>query len=638
VTTLNELPFEEIWFVDFEFVSRHGERPDPVCLGARELCSGQTFRLWRDQMGDRPPYRTDASSLFVNFVANAECACHLALGWPLPAKVLDLSPLFRCVVNGRLVPQGKGLLGALAHYRVDAIDATYKDKIRKRIIKGWPFTAQEQAEILKYVMGDVDPLPELLAKLMLEPEFDLGVALHWGEFAAVSALMEHRGIPLDMEIIPQLQDKRAWSFVRDSVVPKIDAQYGVYIKDRAGDWHFNIEKFEALCARLGIDWPRHDTGKLDLRRKTFESMSKAYPEMESLRQLRHARDKMRRIKLAVGRDGRNRTVLWPFASKTSRTQPKAAQWIFSPAVWLRFTIKPGPGRAVAYIDWSSMEFQVAAVLSGSKPMIELYATGSPYIEFAKRFDVVPPSATKKTRPEVHDTYKVVLLGAQYQMQHATLAKRLGISSFAAYEMLNQHRGLFNQYWAWSEDWIARALDTGLIRTPMASEGRRCGPKCSRSWSNTSIAKRSSPVQLHVRRSAKDPFVQVPLWWIEAAAKATRDPAVLVLIELLRRSWRTRRTTFPLPNGRLRELGVSREIKRRVLRNLERARLITVERPPRKAPLVTLLLLSRLRATHTHCLRTTHELSTHDTYGPILIFSVFLPALIDMMAPRRGAAT
>jgi hypothetical protein len=76
-------------------------------------------------------------------------------------------------------------------------------------------------------------------------------------------------------------------------------------------------------------------------------------------------------------------------------------------------------------------------------MLELYATGSPYIEFAKRFDVVPQSATKKTHPEAHDTYKVVLLGAQYVMQHVTLAQRLRISTFAAHEMLNQHRGLFS---------------------------------------------------------------------------------------------------------------------------------------------------------------------------------------------------
>jgi hypothetical protein len=77
-------------------------------------------------------------------------------------------------------------------------------------------------------------------------------------------------------------------------------------------------------------------------------MSKGRPQLEDLRQLRHVRDKMRKIKLAVGGDGRNRTVLWPFKAKTSRTQPKASLWIFSPAVWLRSLIKPEPGWAVAY--------------------------------------------------------------------------------------------------------------------------------------------------------------------------------------------------------------------------------------------------------------------------------------------------
>jgi hypothetical protein len=457
--------YEEVWLVDFEFVSKPGERPDVVCLVAHELRTGQTIRLRRDQMGAAPPYRTDAGALFVCFVANAELACHLALGWPLPAQVLDLSPVFRCIVNGRNTPNGKGLLGALAYYCIDSIGAKRKDAMRERIIKGFPFTPEEWAQILDYCESDVYPaLAELLPKILQDPDFDLDIALHWGEFVKVSAQMEHRGPPIDMEIFPQLRDKHAWAYVRDAMVPAIDAQYGVYVKDAAGEWHFSVERFEVLCVRLGIDWPRHDSDKLDLRRKTFESMAKAYPQLEDLRQLRYTRDKLRKIKLAVGSDGRNRTVLWPFASKTSRSQPKASEWIFSPAVWLRSLIKPGPGRAVAYIDWSSMEFMVAGVLSGCRQMIELYNTGSPYIEFAKKFAAAPQSATKKTHGDVHDTYKVVLLGAQYGMRHVTLAQRLGISTFAAHEMLAQHHGLFNQFWTWTEDWIAHALDTGVMRT------------------------------------------------------------------------------------------------------------------------------------------------------------------------------
>jgi hypothetical protein len=266
--TPNDLPFKQVWLADFEFIPKPGERPDVVCLVARELRSGRTLRLWRNQLGTKPPYPVGNDALFVCFVANAELACHLALGWPLPTNVLDLSPVFRCVVNGRTAPEGKGLLGALAYYGADSIGAKRKDDMRKRILQGWPFTAEERARVLDYCASDIDALALLLPKLLAEAEFNLDIALHWGEFVAASARMEHRGVPIDMEIFSQLQDKQAWAFVRDALVPEIDAQYGVYIKGKDGDWHFNIERFEAYCARRAICWPRLDTDKPVLRRNT----------------------------------------------------------------------------------------------------------------------------------------------------------------------------------------------------------------------------------------------------------------------------------------------------------------------------------------------------------------------------------
>jgi hypothetical protein len=461
--------FAQIWLFDFEFIPRPGELSDILCLCARELHTGRTIRLWRDSPTDNrwtlPPYAIDDGALFVCFVANSECLCHLTLGWPLPRHVLDLYPVFRNYINGRTPPaEGKGLIGALSHFGFSNIGGRRKDAMHDRILKGRPFSRDEKIQILDYCMSDVDALGLLLPKLLPHVE-SLDAALHWGEFAAVSAVMEHRGVPIDLEICRQLQDKAAWAFVRDALVSKIDAQYGVYVRGKDGDWHFSVAQFEQYLARVGIAWPRHETtDKLDLRTRTFDGMAKAWPELESLRQLRHARNKMRRIKLAVGPSGRNRTVLWPFQSKTGRTQPKASQWIFSPAVWLRSLIKPEPGRAVAYIDWSSMEFQIAAALSECRPMLELYASGSPYISFAQRFDEAPPEATKKTHAHVHERYKVGCLGAQYGMQAETLAQRLGLSTFVAHEMLSQHRGLFNTYWQWVEDWVARALDTGGMHT------------------------------------------------------------------------------------------------------------------------------------------------------------------------------
>jgi hypothetical protein len=93
-----------------------------------------------------------------------------------------------------------------------------------------------------------------------------------------------------------------------------------------------------------------------------------------------------------------------------------------------------------------------------------------------------------------------------------------------------------------------------------------------------------------RKKKAEAFVKVPLWWAEAAANATDTPVLLVLMELLRRHFKTHNLTFPLPNGRLQKLGVSRDVKRRVLHNLERAGLITVERRPNKSPIVTLVSL------------------------------------------------
>jgi hypothetical protein len=473
--TPSDLPFREIWLHDFEFVPESGSLPDVVCLAAYELRTGRTLQLWRDQLGSLPPYPVDDGVLFVSFSAQAECLCHLALGWPLPKNVLDLSPAFRNSVNGRWTPEGKGLIGAQRYYGLDTISSKHKEAMQQRVIQGWPFTEEEKRGILKYCLSDVMSLAKLLPKLLAEPEFNLPIALYHGEFAAVSAVTEFNGVPIDMEIFPQLVDN--WAIIRDAAVPKIDAQYGVYVKTPSGDYALNNERFADCLRRMNISWPLSDkdNGKLCMKRKTFESMARAFPELEDLRQLKHMRDKMRKVKLAVGGDGRNRTVLWPFQSKTSRTQPKAAQWIFSPAVWLRSLIKPGPGMAVAYIDYSSMEFLIAAALSGDRNMFDMYASGDPYLAFAQTVGAIPQHVVKgsdawtqsnSNYEATRDKYKVMMLSTQYGMAAKSLAMRMGVSDIEAHELLAQHRAVCSQYWAWSRDWVQHAFHTGVMRTAM----------------------------------------------------------------------------------------------------------------------------------------------------------------------------
>jgi len=331
-----DLPFFDVVFEDFEFISVPGEHPDVVCMVFHSLRTGQTTRLWRDQLNDQLPYETE-NTLAVSFVFNAEGTCHLSLRQPLPKNVLDLSSEFKRHVNGKGISRkNQGLIGALQYFGLDTIAPKRKDAMRERIMKGWPFTAEEQKQILDYCAEDVDMLRQLFFAML--PHIDLPLALHRGESVAALARSEHIGAPIDMEIYPQLADQKTWREIRDTMVPLVDT-HGVYVCDKLGAWHFNVACFEEMLAAEGISWPRKQDGKIDLRRKTFDSMAKAYPQqIEPLRQLRYIRDKLRKIQLSVGHDGRNRTVLWPFSSKTSRTQPKAKHWIFSPSVWLRFLI------------------------------------------------------------------------------------------------------------------------------------------------------------------------------------------------------------------------------------------------------------------------------------------------------------
>ena len=110
------LPFKEVWAVDFEFTAPPGERPEPICLVARELNSGRTIRLWQDEFGKEPPFSIDADALFIAYLASVELNCFRVLGWPMPARILDLFVEFRNSTN-RLGQKGSkpietGLLAA----------------------------------------------------------------------------------------------------------------------------------------------------------------------------------------------------------------------------------------------------------------------------------------------------------------------------------------------------------------------------------------------------------------------------------------------------------------------------------------------------------------------------------------------
>ena len=152
-----------------------GDIPEPVCLVAWELRNGRKIRLWRDEFGATPPYSTRPDVLFVAYFASAEIGCHLALGWPVPERVLDLYVEFRNHTNGLPTISGAGLLGALAQYGLDGVGAGEKDEMRDLVLRGGPWSNDERLAILDYCETDVAALARLLPAML--PKIDLPRAL-----------------------------------------------------------------------------------------------------------------------------------------------------------------------------------------------------------------------------------------------------------------------------------------------------------------------------------------------------------------------------------------------------------------------------------------------------------------------------
>jgi hypothetical protein len=467
----------EVWSGDFEFGVRAGGRPDPLCLVARELITGREIRLWRDPlMGLRAaPFNTGPDAVFVAYYASAEMGCFLALGWPPPCNVLDLFTEHRCQTNRAARRQRKGepkpdpirngLIDALMLRNLPHMGTAKKETMRERILAWFPFTPEEEAEILDYCAEDVIGAGHLFHAM--RDLIDWPRALLRGRYMVAAARMEWNGIPIDVALWEEMR-RQGKALIR-RLTDTVDMAYGVH-----EDGEFREKRFEAYLRRKRIPWSRLPSGRLELTDDEFKERARVFPALAPLKELRATKNALRGLtanskkaqekQLQVGPDGRNRCLLSAFGSVTGRNQPSTSKFIFGPATWMRGLIRPPPGHAIAYLDWSGQEFAIAAALSGDPQMLADYISGDPHLTFAKALDLVPPEATKQTHPEMREVLKVVNLGVLYGMTHVGLAYRLNIPLPKAKTLLVMHRARYPRFWQWSEQVVMRAYQRRQMRT------------------------------------------------------------------------------------------------------------------------------------------------------------------------------
>ena len=160
-------------------------------------------------------------------------------------------------------------------------------------------------------------------------------AMKRAEFMWATAQQERRGVPLDL---PMLNKLRAhWDRIKVGLVEEKDKPFGIYeIVNGVPHWRRHL--FADLVKRLGMAWPAYPDGALDQRRLNIEvhgrnaiQLSKTYERWG------YWISKMRlNNNLPSVKDGRNRTLLGPYGTKTARNAPSNAKYVFGPAKWIRF--------------------------------------------------------------------------------------------------------------------------------------------------------------------------------------------------------------------------------------------------------------------------------------------------------------
>ena len=223
-----------------------------------------------------PPFETGEDVALITYFAPAEVQSMLALNWSIDVSIIDLFAEFRSYTNGDPRVSRRGLVHALDYFGLTDLIPDEKEDMRTLILSRGPWNKKQRLSILDYCTQDVTCLGPLLSCMLQRmPWIDLRLnhALIRGRYMKSVGSMQHRGIPIDLDLLDKLNDN--WDAIKLELIDSVDAQYGVYV-----DGSFKEALFQSYLAREGIPWPRLPSGRLSLDRDTFSDMSKRYPSVQ----------------------------------------------------------------------------------------------------------------------------------------------------------------------------------------------------------------------------------------------------------------------------------------------------------------------------------------------------------------------
>jgi hypothetical protein len=477
-----------LYSLDFEYQPFDGDNPRPICVCYREILFGENGKIWLWGAAPPCPFAMTEDEAFISYNFAAEASCFFALDWPRPLQVLDLYLEYLQVRNtwqeainvGGKKKERKRLLEALRYFGLETRDIAIKEYWQKRAVRGGPWAPGEPEGMMTYCLDDADDVGRLFEPLANAAKLDdtdnLAYAFIRGRYAVAVASMVRTGIPVD----PLLALARKHRVrIQNKLIERFDSETNVYDpgsfgadSSDGGEIHFNRARMTELIEinGLGEVWQRTDNGKMyAIDRKTLKRMVMTLPPdlkriFAPIAELRGILGKVHPFDFEVGADWRARTSLFPLGTKTGRNNP--SKYIFGADRGLRGFIKPGPGQAVAYLDWERQELAVAGYLSCDQALLCLAKSPDPYVYLGVKFNLIPKGGTKESHPDERQRCKGVMLGAVlYGMGPGRIASDLEIPVAWGHAIWRQIHEEYQGYWRWFEAQVDWAAARQPLRTP-----------------------------------------------------------------------------------------------------------------------------------------------------------------------------
>jgi DNA polymerase I len=440
-----------------EFNLVRGDLPKVLCMVAHvldgDLQHVRTVKLWRGEFGPAPPFPIDDDTLVIGYSLWAEMTIFLTLGWKFAKHLFDLHTAYLAASNV-LLPHDpdvvrsrprKDFATACHAYGLEGWEKIDKGEIASDIGEGrWWIHGREA--VFAYCEEDVKMSVQLL-QAQLEgrgrrlPPSDFRLNLHWANYSAkATALIQAKGMPIDMPLWHAVQDNKP-AVIR-ALLRRFDPGHYTDLPIYDPDGHWSYERFENWLVHTGVtEWPRLETGQLDISGDAFRLMSHI-PGIASLHVLKDSLNVIVKANLPIGRDGRNRPSLFPFGTTTGRNAHGKS--LFNSHAAMRGFVVFSEETPGYYFDWSQQEVIIGASLSGDLALIDAYRSGDVYHAFARDIGLTAdpdPVHWKKNDPEkIRDRMKTLYLAIMYGMGIPSIATSLQRHPLIASELTNSTSG------------------------------------------------------------------------------------------------------------------------------------------------------------------------------------------------------